>query len=124
VRCFVEQTYLPRELLILNEGEETIGVEAGNIREIRIEKVATRTLGDLRNLALELAYGDWLIQWDDDDWYGPERIEAQMRARRSGAAVLVGIVDLEPTGPRDFQVAFFTNAMARFATLVFREKKT
>jgi len=90
VRCFVEQTYIPRELLILNEGKETIGVEAGNIREIRIEKVATRTLGDLRNLALELAHGDWLIQWDDDDWYGPERIEAQMRARRRGAAVLLG----------------------------------
>ncbi len=90
VRCFVEQTYIPRELLILNEGKEAIGVEAGNIREIRIEKVATRTLGDLRNLALELAYGDWLIQWDDDDWYGPERIEAQMRARRRGAAVLLG----------------------------------
>jgi hypothetical protein len=90
VRCFVEQTYPPRELLILNDGEEAIGVEAGNIREIRIEKVATRTLGDLRNLALELAYGDWVIQWDDDDWYGPERIEAQMRVRRPGAAVLLG----------------------------------
>jgi len=90
VRCFVEQTYLPRELLILNEGKEAIGVEAGKIREIQIEKVATRTLGDLRNLALELAHGDWVIQWDDDDWYGPERIEAQMRARRPGAAVLLG----------------------------------
>jgi hypothetical protein len=90
VRCFVEQTYPPRELLILNEGEEAIGVEARNIREIQIEKVATRTLGDLRNLALELANGDWVIQWDDDDWYGPERIEAQMHARRPGAAVLLG----------------------------------
>ena len=90
VRCFVEQTYRPRELLVLNEGEESLGVEAENIREIRIERVATRTLGDLRNLALEFASGDWVIQWDDDDWYGPQRIEEQMAARRPGGAVLLG----------------------------------
>ena len=89
VRCFVEQTYRPRELLILNEGEESLGLEGENIREIRIGRVATRTLGDLRNLALELASGDWVIQWDDDDWYGPQRIEEQMGARRPGSAVLL-----------------------------------
>jgi glycosyltransferase involved in cell wall biosynthesis len=86
----VEQTYRPRELLIINDGEERVGLEADNIREIRIEKVTERTLGDLRNLALELAYGEWVIQWDDDDWYAPDRIERQMRAMRPGVAVFLG----------------------------------
>jgi hypothetical protein len=36
----------------------------------------------------------------------------------------IGIVDLDPTGPQDFQGAFSTNAMAQFVTLVFREEKT
>jgi Glycosyl transferase family 2 len=92
VRCFVEQTYRPRELLIINDGEESLDLEAENIREIRIARIPERTLGDLRNLALELAYGDWIIQWDDDDWYAPERIEKQMLASRPGAAVLLGDV--------------------------------
>jgi glycosyltransferase involved in cell wall biosynthesis len=43
----------------------------------------------LRNQALEEAQGEWVIQWDDDDWHHPLRIEHQMqRAERSSACLL------------------------------------
>lgn len=35
-------------------------------------------LGQLRNFCLEVATGDILCQWDDDDLYHPERLERQL----------------------------------------------
>jgi len=37
-------------------------------------------LGDLRNIGLREARGELIIQWDDDDWYHPQRIELQVQA--------------------------------------------
>ncbi|HTW91655.1 MAG TPA: glycosyltransferase [bacterium] len=34
-------------------------------------------LGTLRNIGLDVAMGEYAIQWDDDDWHGPGRIELQ-----------------------------------------------
>jgi len=36
-------------------------------------------LGAKRNAGLDVAKGDYLVQWDDDDWYHPARIELQLR---------------------------------------------
>lgn len=42
-------------------------------------------LGAKRNAGLESASGDFIVQWDDDDWYHPARIEQQLRTcRESG----------------------------------------
>ena len=35
-------------------------------------------LGQLRNFALEIAPGDFFCQWDDDDFYHPQRLERQL----------------------------------------------
>lgn len=37
-------------------------------------------LGRLRNASLDLARGEFICVWDDDDWYHPLRIESQVRA--------------------------------------------
>ncbi|MBW1860640.1 MAG: glycosyltransferase, partial [Deltaproteobacteria bacterium] len=47
------------------------------------------TLGDLRNIALDAAVGDWITPFDDDDWSHPKRIEAMMQRRIDGHAVVV-----------------------------------
>jgi glycosyltransferase involved in cell wall biosynthesis len=39
-----------------------------------------QTLGALRNLTIQQAKGEILCQWDDDDLYHPERLEAQYNA--------------------------------------------
>ena len=42
-----------------------------------------RTLGTLRNAAVEAARGEYVCQWDDDDRYHPRRLEVQLEALRS-----------------------------------------
>jgi glycosyltransferase involved in cell wall biosynthesis len=96
VRCFCAQTWANRELIIVDDGtEDYSGMlrqyrAAATIDYHRIGNDPARRLGALRNLALERARGDYLAQWDDDEWYHPERLETQMQpiARGSGASVL------------------------------------
>lgn len=38
-----------------------------------------RTLGELRNFAIEKANGEYFCMWDDDDWYNCNRIECQLK---------------------------------------------
>jgi glycosyltransferase involved in cell wall biosynthesis len=46
----------------------------------REPKRAEATLGTLRNLSLDLARGELVAQWDDDDWYHPDRLTRQVAA--------------------------------------------
>lgn len=82
VKCFLDQSYPNKELVIVNDGDYLVLPPelAGrhDILELRIPRTFATTLGDLRNLAMANAKGDWMIQWDDDDWYAPDRIHHQM----------------------------------------------
>jgi hypothetical protein len=82
IECFRRQTWSNRELLVLDTSEsvkladwvEQLADPA--IRCVRRPGLKA-TLGDLRNLSVEMAAGEWVCQWDDDDLYHPARIEAQ-----------------------------------------------
>ncbi len=95
LRSFLGQTYRPRELIIVNQSLGTafqrrlipqdLDESGCRIREILIKRPAT--LGEARNVALEMAEGQWLLSWDDDDWSHPTRIAWQMAHRRPNRAV-------------------------------------
>lgn len=89
IECFKAQTYPNKNLLIVNHGEESLWCHDPRVRELRFQKNRWHTVGDLRNLALEHATGDFIINWDDDDWHHPLRMEVQMRARQPDTAVLL-----------------------------------
>jgi|GEM_PF-996127 len=89
IKCFKKQTYPNKELLIINHGTKSLADGDGRLRQVRVRKKKSETVGDLRNLGLAHAAGDFVISWDDDDWHHPRRIETQMNARRDGAAVLL-----------------------------------
>jgi hypothetical protein len=60
-------------------------VPVQQVRYARMERTPDITLGDLRNTALEMATGTFIIpQWDDDDWYHPERIMMQVETLMQG----------------------------------------
>jgi hypothetical protein len=91
VRCFVNQSYLNKELVIVTDAESLVDL---TLFDLDIQWVAVcplnrgQTLGELRNLAISQASGTHVMQWDDDDWYHPDRIKIQMAALDySGAAV-------------------------------------
>lgn len=82
IQCFLKQTYPNKELVIIDDGEEDYSILLTDIPKrdvtyLKLEKNADAVLGKLRNIALETAKGDFLIQWDDDDWYHPDRIQIQ-----------------------------------------------
>lgn len=82
IQCFENQTYQNKELVIVDDGEEDYSLilehlPPEQVKYVKLKKQPDFVLGKLRNRSLEEATGDYLIQWDDDDWYHPERIKIQ-----------------------------------------------
>lgn len=99
IRSFAAQTWPAKELVIVTDGTERFRAALGAYAEwlgldsVRIVAAegAGLTLGRLRNLSLEEAQGDWICQWDDDDFSHPDRLAVQaahMAERRAGACFL------------------------------------
>jgi hypothetical protein len=87
IECFSEQTWSNKELVIIDDGEEdysdliTSFDCADLVRYIKLQPANPRlSLGELRNLSIEEARGEWCVQWDDDEWYHPERLAIQLNA--------------------------------------------
>lgn len=85
IECFIAQSYPNRELVVIDGSESDQlkqGVEAIRIRKIKLhrEPPAGRSIGELRNLAVERAAGTYVCVWDDDDLYDPDRLSIQMSA--------------------------------------------
>jgi glycosyltransferase involved in cell wall biosynthesis len=83
------QTYPRKELVVVDDGREALDdlladLPAGEVRYVRLEKGPGNTLGRLRNLSLDAATGDLMTQWDDDDWYHPDRLSLQVAALEEG----------------------------------------
>lgn len=85
IECFIAQSYPNRELIVIDGSESDQlqqGVEAIRIRKIKLhrEPPARRTMGELRNLAVQKSAGQYVCVWDDDDLYDPDRLSVQMSA--------------------------------------------
>ena len=89
VQSFLDQTYTNKELVIINDGPYELRIGHPSVREILIREPQKKILGELRNLGIEEARGDWIIQWDDDDYHHPHRILFQMAHRRPDKAVVL-----------------------------------
>ena len=86
---FLRQDYPNRELVILDDGTDSIEdlvPDHPSIRYIRLDRRAT--VGAKRNLACEHSQGEIIAHWDDDDWQAPHRLSYQVEALvRTGADV-------------------------------------
>lgn len=88
IECFLAQTYENKELIVLYEDDDAAteaflgkGFAPGSgIRVFRVPAYPKMTLGELRNAAIKIARGEFVCQWDDDDWYHMNRIELQYRS--------------------------------------------
>lgn len=85
IDCFLKQTYKNKELILLYETDNPdtdfftkFANEHTNIKLIAVPVEPKKTLGELRNIAIEASSGEYFMQWDDDDWYNPDRINYQM----------------------------------------------
>ncbi len=86
VEMFVAQDYPRKELIILNDcPDQRFHSELPNVRVIN-RKTRCPTLGEKRNEAIELARGEVIAVWDDDDIYLPWRLSyslAQMQTHHT-----------------------------------------
>ena len=85
VRCYVQQTYPEKELVIVSQGDKDVNQqirkfvnELGRKDILFVEAPEALSLGAMRNLSIELTTGDVICQWDDDDIYHPMRVQAQI----------------------------------------------
>ena len=74
VACFLQQDYPRKELILLNDcpGQTYVG----DVEGVRIVNVPNRfqTLGEKRNASIEMARGEIIAVWDDDDISLPWRL--------------------------------------------------
>lgn len=92
MRYWLRQTYRNTELVIVDGGEvpliETLHGDLGRLVGVTYERIDPGTnIGQRRNRAAEIARGDILMNWDDDDWYSADRVEKQARGLIDGALV-------------------------------------
>ena len=98
IRSWAAQSWPASELVIVTDGADrfrnALAAYAADlgVDGLRLVQADGRdlTLGKLRNLSLAEAKGDWICQWDDDDFSHPERLATQaafMADRKAGASL-------------------------------------
>ena len=92
---FLAQDQNDAELLILDDGIDPVAdlVPAHpRIRYLRDHE--RRAIGTKRNRMGELAQGEIIVHWDDDDWHAPDRLRLQVAALDATGADLCGLADI------------------------------
>jgi hypothetical protein len=84
IRGFLAQTYPCKEMIILFEGDDDstrLFIETmpsyPDVKVFSVDRQPEVKLGKLRNLAMQKANGEYICQWDDDDWFHIGRLEYQ-----------------------------------------------
>jgi glycosyltransferase involved in cell wall biosynthesis len=91
IRCFQAQDYPNKELIILDDGADSIMDLIPNDPQIHYTRlVHKQTVGAKRNLACESARGEIIAHWDDDDWHAPHRLSYQVASLTQGASEVCG----------------------------------
>ena len=79
IRGFLRQDYPNLELLVIDDGPQSVSdcvPESDRIRYIRLDRRIS--VGAKRNMACEQARGEFIVHWDDDDWYPADRVTRQI----------------------------------------------
>ena len=92
IRYFLAQDYRNKELIIVDDGEDSVAdlvPEDHRIRYVRLP--AKSVLGEKRNRAASEARGEIIVHWDDDDWSAPWRLRYQLEELLNSGADICGL---------------------------------
>ncbi|MGF1648499.1 MAG: glycosyltransferase, partial [Kineosporiaceae bacterium] len=93
VEYFLRQDHPNRQLVVLDDSRQSMAGALPDDPRVTYRRLEERaSIGRKRQLLAEAADGDVLVQWDDDDWYGPSRLSRQVAPLAAGAADITGVV--------------------------------
>lgn len=92
IEYFLRQTETSSELIIVDDAGaptwDAFAPYADSARVFYIEaNQPTMPAGPKRNIGTQIAAGDYVLHWDDDDWYAPTRIEHQLARLTDGVDI-------------------------------------
>jgi glycosyltransferase involved in cell wall biosynthesis len=94
ISYFNRQDYPSRELIVLDDGAEDLTSELHDVSRVSYRRLTTScTIGAKRNLLCNLAKGEIIVHWDDDDWYSPFRLSVQLQPILAGEADITAFSD-------------------------------
>ena len=80
IQCYLEQTYENKELIIVDDGSDSIYDLVEDMPQVSYLWHPAKNLSVKRNAGVRIASGDFICHFDDDDWSGPNRVADQMQA--------------------------------------------
>jgi glycosyltransferase involved in cell wall biosynthesis len=92
IEYFQRQSYSQKELIIVDDGEQTVEDLARphwNVRYVSLPR--RQSIGEKRNIALAASAGELIAHWDDDDWYDEHRLRYQIAPLLSGEADMTAL---------------------------------
>ena len=110
IRHFLGQDYPERELIILDDGLDTIQdlvPEDARIKYVHLD--GRSSVGMKRNLGCQHAEGELIAHWDDDDWIAPWRLSYQVGELMKSDADICGLANVyfwEPTRDHLWEYAY------------------
>lgn len=90
IAYFLRQTYPNKRLLIGDDGDSIFDLLVPNV-DYRRFSPRLKTIGAKRNALVECCGEGLIAHWDDDDWYGPDRLADQVAAMQDAGAEVCGI---------------------------------
>lgn len=89
IACFISQDYPNKELVVSYPKKDRLTkhlisriLKGKNLRFVQVERDNMEILGDTRNTAIFHANGEYICNWDDDDWYHSSRLSYQFNAMK------------------------------------------
>ena len=106
IRYFLRQDYQPRELVVVDDGDDAVDdLVPGDerIRYVRLD-APHAARAQAQPGAASSAAATLICHWDDDDWMAPDRLAAQvdalLRQRRATCAASRELLHYRPAGRR------------------------
>src|SRR4051812_1392609 len=83
--CFLAQTADDSEMIVLDDGDQSARPFVPDHPRIRYVHLSGKRLstGAKRNICCEMARGEFILHFDNDDWSAPTRIASQVASLRA-----------------------------------------
>ncbi len=115
VKQFLQQHWQRTELIVLDDSPKELRAVLPQSSRVKVKYIDEHLpLGTKHNMGLDIAQGDLLAHWDDDDWQSPRRLTTQVEALALGKTDICGFATdvLLTTGDAkfwQFDRAFYGN---------------